>query len=79
MKLKEKIKTLFCLHKNGEVVCWHYVHPNHGYYTTIIEVQLKCDNCGKYYIRYVYPKDFEEFVGKNKDKQWSDTCKPILF
>ena len=79
MNLIEKIKKIFCLHKDGEVVCWHYVKPLHGYYTTIIEVQLYCNKCHKYYIRYVYPENFNEFVHKYKDKKWSDKCKPKLF
>lgn len=77
MNWKTKIKNLFCFHKHGKVICWHYVKPLYGYYTTIIEVQLKCDKCGKYYFRYVYPNYFDEFVKQHKNKQWSDTCKQV--
>lgn len=73
-----KIRNLFCVHRDNDVICWHYIHPNYGYYTTLIEVQLQCKKCGEYHIKYVYPKDFDEFVNKNKDKQWSNTCKPVI-
>ena len=74
----KKLKAFFCQHKHFEVVCWHWMHPMDGIHSTIIETQLYCKDCKKYYHRYIYDlKDIQDFVLKYKDKQWSDTCKPV--
>lgn len=77
---------MFCEHKNSEVVCWHWTHgfiTNKTTFTSStlgnIEVQYKCKDCGKYYFRHIENwLKCEEFATKYKDKQWSDTCKPVL-
>ena len=40
---------------------------------------LKCDDCGKYY--FVEMRGWnqcEKFVSQYKDKEWSETCRPVL-
>ena len=72
-------KKIFCKHKNEqEVICWHLTHGDQGNEPIFLEIQLKCPKCGKYYFRYI--KDIEkmfDFMEKYKDKQWSETCKPV--
>ena len=74
-----KIK-LFCKHKNSEMVCWHRVHPNYDFDPLAIEYQKKCNDCGKYYIRW-FPMSASytnDFIEKYKDYEWSNICKPVL-
>lgn len=71
------IKKLFCKHRNSEVVCWHWTHGQNANEIRFLEIQKKCNECGKYYFSYI--KDWnkcEEFISKYPDKQWSDICKP---
>lgn len=74
------LKNLFCKHKQEQdVICWHITHGPSNNEPAFLEIQLKCSKCGKYYFRYI--KDVEEmnhFINTHKDKQWSDTCKPVL-
>lgn len=74
------LKQLFCIHKNNEVICWHW---NHGVSTMeirFLEIQLKCNKCGKYHLVYIYDwNECDKFIAKYKDKQWSDICKPVLW
>ena len=73
------IKKLFCKHKNNEVVCWHWTHGSNDNYYRFIEVQRRCKDCGKYYFRYIQDEEkCDEFAYDYYDKQWSDTCKPVL-
>ena len=73
------ILNLFCKHKNSEVICWHW---NHGYNSNeirFLEIQLKCNNCRRYYFRYIYDwNECYKFIDKYRDKEWSDSCKPVL-
>ena len=72
--------NLFCKHKNSEIICWHRVHPLYGKYPTVIEYQTKCNECNKYFIRW-FPlnvKWIQSFIDTYKDKEWSDTCNPVL-
>ena len=87
IEMTEFFKRLFCKHKNSEVVCWHWTHgfiTNKGMTTLTssignIEVQYKCNDCGKYYFKGIENwEKCREFASKYKDKQWSDTCKPKL-
>ena len=73
------INKLFCRHKNSRVICWHWTHGANTNEIRFLEVQLRCNDCGKYYFRYIY--DWEEcynFTYKYKDKEWSESCRPIL-
>ena len=73
------MRKLFCRHKDSEVVCWHWTHGFNTNEIRFLEIQLKCNDCGKYHFKTI--KDWnkcEEFISKHKDKQWSDICKPIL-
>lgn len=78
--MKGAIKRLFCRHKkSNEVVCWHWTHGEIGNEPIQIEAQLKCTECGKYHFLHIDdPKKYDEFASKYKDKQWSDTCQPVL-
>lgn len=75
-----KPKKLFCRHKNNnEVVCWHWTHGWNTNEIRFLEIQLRCNDCGKYHFAYI--KDWNEcyeFIDKFKDKEWSDTCHPVL-
>ena len=75
--MKRFLEKMFCKHKNSEVVCWHWTHSLTS--TKIIEVQYKCNDCGKYHFKGIEKwSECREFAAKYKDKQWSDTCKPVL-
>ena len=85
--MKNYLKKIFCKHKNNELVCWHWTHGFITNKTTTtltssignIEVQYRCEDCGKYYFRHIENwLKCEEFATKYKDKQWPDTCKPVL-
>lgn len=74
-----KFNKIFCRHKNGEVVCWHWTHGINANEIRFLEIQLKCVKCGRYYFRYIRNwEKCEEFISKHKDKQWSKKCKPVL-
>lgn len=74
-----KIKQLLCTHKNNNVVCWHWTHGANGNENRFIEIQLKCNKCGRYYFRYIknYKKclEFEKYY---KEKKWSNKYKPVF-
>ena len=73
------LRKLFCKHKNSEIICWHWTHGQNGNNVRFLEIQEKCNECGKYYFSYI--KDwnkFDKFISKHPDKQWSSVCKPIL-
>lgn len=73
------LRKLFCKHKNSEIVCWHWTHGQNDNDARFLEIQEKCNECGKYYFNYI--KDWnkcDKFISKYPDKQWSNTCKPIL-
>ena len=77
--MREFLKKIFCKHKNNEVVCWHWTHGYATYNPRIIEIQYKCNDCGKYYFGGITNwNKCKKFAAKYKDKQWSDTCKPVL-
>lgn len=77
--MKKFLKKLFCCHKHNEVVCWHWTHGMVDFNPRFIEVQLKCNSCGKYHFLHIRdPREFDEFVSEYADKEWSDTCKPVL-
>ena len=60
--MKEIFKRLFCRHKNNEVVCWHWTHGWSTSELRFIEIQLKCNNCGKYHFMDIRdPEIYEEF------------------
>lgn len=71
-------KKIFCRHKTSEVICWHWTHGPNGNDPRSIEMQLKCNICGKYYFRYIEnPIKCIEFSKLYSDKKWSDNCKPV--
>lgn len=73
------LKSLFCKHKHSDVVCWHWTHGVNGNEPLFLEIQLKCNKCGKYFFRYIKDKQkCCDFAEKYIDKQWSDKCKPVL-
>lgn len=77
--MKDFLKKLFCKHKNSEVICWHWVHYPNDYDIRSVEVQLKCNDCGKYHFLHIHNWDkCDEFIAKHKDKHWSSTCHPVL-
>lgn len=73
------IKRLFCRHKNREVVCWHWTHGLNGNEARYLEIQYKCNDCGKYFFRYITGWDnCKKFISQNMEKAWSNVCKPEL-
>ena len=73
------VKQLFCNHIDSEVVCWHWTHGWSTYEIRFLEIQLRCNICGKYYFAEI--RDWDEcykFIARHKDKRWSETCKPVL-
>ena len=71
-------KKILCKHKNNEVVCWHWVHAN-GMDIRHLEIQFRCKDCGKYFFRHIKDhNECEKFIESHKDKEWSDTCKPVF-
>ena len=73
------LKKLFCKHKNHEVVCWHWTHGCNTSEPRFLEIQLKCNDCGKYYFTTIKDRNkCEIFISNHKDKPWSATCKPVL-
>ena len=73
------LKKIFCRHKKSEVVCWHWTHGPNGNDIRYLEIQKKCQDCGKYFFRYIKNWDeCEKFISKYPDKRWSDKCKPSL-
>lgn len=77
--MKKFLKRLFCRHKSNKVVCWHWTHGWSAHQIRFLEIQLRCRNCGKYHFIHIKdPKKYDKFVSEYADKEWSDTCKPVL-
>lgn len=73
------IKQLFCKHSNNEVVCWHWIYDADKNETRYVEIQRKCNDCGKYYFTYMNNWDeCYKFIEEYRDKMWSATCNPVL-
>lgn len=73
------LRQLLCKHKNSEVICWHWTHGASTNEIRFLEIQMRCNDCGKYYFRYIRDwNECEKFISKNKDKQWSVNCKPMI-
>lgn len=74
--MREFFKRLFCLHKDNDVVCWHWTHGVIGYDPLFLEVLLRCKICGKYHFMYIQdPAEYDEFISTYANKEWADTCK----
>lgn len=76
---KAKLKKIFCKHRKSKIICWHWTHGPNGDEPRFIEVQLKCDICGKYY--FIDIKNLSKCETFSKiyfNKEWSINCKPIL-
>lgn len=72
-------KGLFCKHANNEVVCWHWTHGIDTNEVRFLEIQLKCNDCGKYHFAYIYDwNKCDKFISEHKDKFWSSNCQPVL-
>lgn len=77
--MKNLLKKIFCRHKNSEVVCWHWTHGPLTNDIRYLEIQFKCNDCGRYYFREIRDwNDCYKFIDKYPDKRWSNTCKPVL-
>lgn len=77
--MKDFLKKLFCKHEHNEVVCYHWTHGLYDNEIRFLEIQLKCKDCGKYHFVYIHNWDkCYKFIEKHKDKEWSDTCHPVL-
>ncbi len=77
--MKKLLRRLFCKHESNEVVCWHWVNSFMDDDAHFLEVQVKCNNCSKYHFQYI--RGWDEcckFMSEHKDKQWSETCEPVL-
>lgn len=73
------LKKIFCRHKNNEIICWHWTHGQTANDIRFLEIQKKCKDCSKYHFSYI--KDWnqcDKFIVKYPNKEWSDTCKPVL-
>ncbi len=77
--IKVNLKRLICRHKNNDVICWHWYHGVNGDSPRMLEIQLKCKDCGKYHFANMQNEiKCKLFVEKYRDKQWSNTCKPKI-
>lgn len=77
--IKKFLRQLFCRHKHGDIICWHWTHGINDNEIAFIEIQLKCKDCGKYYYAEIRDRNqCNQFVEKQKDKEWSDVCCPVL-
>ena len=77
--MQKFIKRLFCKHKNSKVICWHWTHGPSTFDIRFLEIQVKCNDCGKYHFKYI--RDWNkcyEFAEKYKNKEWSNSCRPVL-
>lgn len=63
------LKRLFCKHKNGEIIRWHYTHGELGSEPAFIEAEVKCNNCGKTFIGELH-ENMKEFAEKHADKRY---------
>lgn len=41
------LKRLLCKHKDREMLRWHYTHGYNGMEPRFIEIEYKCNDCGK--------------------------------
>ena len=72
-------QKIFCKHENDSIICWHWTHGQNGNEIRFLEIQKKCNNCGKIYFDYI--KNWnrcEAFIKQHHDKEWSNKCKPIF-
>lgn len=73
------LKKIFCRHKNNEIVCWHWTHGQNANEIRFLEIQKKCKDCGKYHFSYINDwNQCNKFIAKYPNKEWSNTCKPVL-
>lgn len=63
------LKRLFCRHKISEMLRWHYTHGYNGIEPSFIEVEYKCNDCGKVFYKYLY-NNMKEFEQKYAEKRW---------
>ena len=63
------LKRLFCKHKNKEMIRWHYTHGYNGMEPRFIEIEYKCNDCGKVFYKYLY-NNMTEFEQKHAEKRW---------
>lgn len=72
------LRKLFCRHKNSEVICWHWTHGINSNDYNFLEIQEKCNLCGRYYFKYIRDRnECDEFVKKYPEKQWYKDVKPV--
>ena len=65
--MKNLFKKMFCRHKNSEVICWHWTHGCNTNLPRFLEIQFKCNDCGKYYFAYIRDMDkCRKFVEEHK-------------
>ena len=77
--LKDFLRQIFCLHRDSEVVCWHWTHGIADNDIRFLEIQMRCKRCGKYYFTYIYDwNEAEDFAFDHRDKRWSLKYKPVL-
>lgn len=61
------LKRLFCKHHNREILRWHYTHGYNGMEPRFIEVEYRCNDCGKIFYQYIH-ENMNEFEQKYSDK-----------
>lgn len=67
----KRIKQLCCKHKNTEVLCWHWTHGMTGNEIRFLEIQEKCLDCGKGFLKYMRDwGECEKFALSHPDKRW---------
>lgn len=77
--MKNFLRKMFCKHKNGKLICWHWTHGPNGNDPGFLEIQKKCPECGKYFFAYIKNRDAcSEFISHYPEKEWSSKCKPVL-
>lgn len=62
------LKGLFCKHHNREMLRQHYTHGYNGMEPSFIEIEYKCNDCGKVFYQDLH-EDMKEFAEKHVDKQ----------
>lgn len=67
MGIMNFIKKAFCKHKNKEILRWHYTHGYNVMEPTFIEIEYRCNDCGKIFYQDLH-KDMKEFAEKHADK-----------
>lgn len=61
------LKRLLCKHHNREMLRWHYTHGYNGMEPLFIEIEYKCNDCGKVFYQELHKK-MTEFADKHADK-----------